>query len=367
MASKKNTSINGQEYFRIKRTIGHTMVDGKRKPITKQFYGTSKGDAERKYKEYLEAQSRAKYEKQERDDLATLHDRAKDYMENVLTVTSKYAEGTKDLYKRSYNKHINGSWLDSMCVKDIKASTLQRFYNSLDITHDALQAVHKFLAALYKWMVINDYADNVLPAVELPKKQKVVHKADIQVWEDSELDAVLRLSEGYRNRFLLYLLNYTGLRISEALDLKYSDIRDNVINVNTQLYEGDHIPPKYNSKRDIPLHQKLITELELHKEWHEAEMVKNGYDTEYIFTTETGNQYDRRNVSRSFARYLKRIGIEQKGFHVFRATFCTNLCRAGVSLEVASKLLGHKSLEITAAHYALVKPDTKVDAIALLA
>ena len=58
MATKKNTEINGQEYFRITRTIGHKMVDGKKVPVKKQFYGSSKGDAEKKYKAFLESQGR---------------------------------------------------------------------------------------------------------------------------------------------------------------------------------------------------------------------------------------------------------------------------------------------------------------------
>ena len=55
MATKKNTSINGNEYFRIRRTI-----DGR----IKNFYGSSKGDAERKYKEYLEELAERKYQKE---------------------------------------------------------------------------------------------------------------------------------------------------------------------------------------------------------------------------------------------------------------------------------------------------------------
>lgn len=159
------------------------------------------------------------------------------------------------------------------------------------------------------------------------------------------------------------MLNYTGMRISELLDLKYSDIEGNVIHITSQLYEGAHPLPKYGSVRDVPMHNKLVRELEVHRAWHEEEMRQNGYSTEYIFTTKTGQQYDRHNLNRSMNRFYNSIGVEPHGFHVYRATFCTNLCRAGVSLEVASKLLGHKSLQVTAAHYDLIKHDTQQSAI----
>ena len=82
-----------------------------------------------------------------------------------------------------------------------------------------------------------------------------------------------------------------------------------------------------------------------------------------IFTTKNNTLYDVRDLRRAADRFYKRIGVDPKSFHAYRSTFCTNLCRADVPIEVASKLLGHKSLEVTAKHYALVKHDSKVDAI----
>ena len=68
MATKKNTAIkNGDKeynYFRIVRTIGHEWKDGKKVPIRKQFYGSSKGDAEKQFRAYQEEQLQKKYEKE---------------------------------------------------------------------------------------------------------------------------------------------------------------------------------------------------------------------------------------------------------------------------------------------------------------
>lgn len=366
MATKTNTEINGQRYYKITRTVGHKMVEGKKVPVKKQFYGSSKGDAEKKYKEYVNEQAKIKYEGELAFDIATLNMRASEYIDNVLEVTVKYSKGTKDRYKRTYITHIKGTWLDQMIVKDIKAATIQKFYNELDVSAQTLRMIQRFMAALYKWMMNNEYADNVLAAVELPQKPDNKRKDTIIVWEDEELNAILAGSAGHRLRFMFYLLNYTGMRISEVLGLKYGDIRDDTVHVTKQLYEGELVPPKYNSKRDIPMHTKLIHEFKLHKLWHEVEMKQNNYSTDYVFTTAIGTPYDVSNLRKTFARYYKSIGVPNKSFHVYRATFCTNLCLAGAELQVASKLLGHKSLEVTAAHYALVKQESKKDAIELL-
>lgn len=366
MATKTNTTINGQNYYRITRTIGHTVEDGVEKPIKKQFYGSSKGDAEAQYKAWLNEQARLKYEKEWQHDHSTLHDRAKQFIETSLEPSAKYAEGTKIRYKSAYNVHINGTWLDKMCVKDIHASEIQRFYNELDVSDSVIKGINKFMSAFYKWMARNDYADNMVAAVDLPVKEKNSRQNGIVIWDDNTWKALTSRKFDFRHDFLIKTLSYTGMRIGEALALKYGDIEDNVIHVTKQYNLGEIKSPKYDSVRDIPMHPKLIKAFKKHRKWHEAEMQKNGYQTDFIFTTSTGGLLEIKNLHRAFDRFYEREKLPRQTFKTYRSTFCTKLCEAGVPLEVASKILGHKSLEVTAAHYALVRQDTKKDAIALL-
>lgn len=60
MATKKNFSVNGHEYYRITRTIGHKTVDGKKVPIKKQFLGSSKRAAEKEYENWRDEQKEKK-------------------------------------------------------------------------------------------------------------------------------------------------------------------------------------------------------------------------------------------------------------------------------------------------------------------
>ena len=366
MATKTNTKINGQEYFRIRRTVGHKIVDGKRKPVIKSFYGSSKGDAERQYNEYLKEQARLKHEKDYEHDYSTLHDRAEDYIDNVLSVSNKYASGTKIRYKSSYNVHIKGTWLDEMIVKDIHAMDIQRFYNQLDVSMATLKQIHRFMSGFYKWMTRNEYASDVVSAVELPKKKDNKKSEKIVIWNDEDWKKLTSSKFDFSHDFLIKLMSYSGMRIGECLGLKYSDIQGDTIHVTRQYSMGELKPPKYNSTRSIPMHPKLIASLADHKALHEAEMKENGYKTDFVFTTKTGKLIDISNLHTSFRRYYDKIGIDYQTFHVYRHTFCTKLCEAGVPLEVAAKILGHKSMEVTAAHYALVRHDTQKDAIALL-
>lgn len=365
MATKTNTEINGYKYYRITRVIGHKIVDGKKVPVKKQFCGMSKGDAEAKYKAYLQDQVRLQYEK-DADKMSTFHNRAYEFIENSLDVTQKYASGTKTRYKSSYHTHIEGTWIDKMVLTDIHPADLQRFYNELKVTMSVLKQINRFIRAFYTWVLRNEYGSDVSAAVELPIKKDSKKSDSIVVWDDKSWDMLTSSIFDRRHDLLIKMLSYTGMRIGECLALKYKDIRGDVIYVTRQYTMGEIKKPKYNSSREIPMHPKLKAALKDHEEWHRKEMKDKHYKTDYIFTTPNGTLYDVSNLSRTINRLYKKNGIAPQHFHVYRATFCTKLCEAGAPLEVASKILGHKSLEVTAKHYALVTTQSKQDAINLL-
>lgn len=374
MATKKNTTvvIDGKEYeyFRITRTIGHEYKHGKKVPIKKQFVGTSKGNAEAKYKEFLQDQAEAKYAAEQEkaaQDLKLFREYAEEYTYEVLPV-SAYGHGTKEQYERSYRVHIKNTWITTMVMKDIKAKDIQDFYEQLDVSKQTLESIHKWMSAFYKWIVIKDYGSNILSAITLPKKRDSSKGKDIVVWEQDEIQKIFAKAEEEKHRllFLFKVLFYSGLRISEALGLKYSDITNGQIHVERQYERGVLCPPKHNSYRTLPAHTELLRALEDHILWHKEEMRKNKYKGDYIFTTSTGKLLDYHNVRRSMERLYKRCDIAPKKIHAYRSTFCTELCRAKVPIEVASKLMGHKSVEVTAKHYALIREDTKAEAISML-
>lgn len=358
-----NTKINGKEYYRLRRTVGHRIVNGKKVPIIKNFYGTSKSNAENQYEKYIKEEAKKEYEKKQSKDMASFHDRANFFIDNSLSVSQKFASGTKVRYESSYRVHIEGTWIDEMLIKDIHAVDIQLFYNQLDVSKSTLKQINRFMSAFYKWMVRNEYAQDIIAAIDLPVKRDTKKSEDVEIWDADSWELLTSRNFDFRHDLLIKLLCYSGMRIGECLGLKYSDIHDNEIHVVRQYSMGEIKPPKYNSQRNIPLHYKVKVSLEEHRKIHEQEMRKYKYETDYIFTTEKGKLLDISNITRSFKRLYAREGIQAHSFHTYRRTFCTKLCEADVPLEVASKLLGHKSLEITAKHYALVSKSSKDNAI----
>ena len=175
-------------------------------------------------------------------------------------------------------------------------------------------------------MARNEYATDVMAAVDLPRKKDTRKSESIIVWDDETWDKLTSSIFDFRHDFLIKLMCYSGMRIGECLGLKYADIQGDIIHVRRQYSMYELKPPKYNSKRDIPMHNKLIASYEKHKAWHEEEMQKNHYKTDFVFTTSSGKLYDVTNLHKAFRRFYERIGIDYETFHVYRHTFCTKLC-----------------------------------------
>ena len=354
---KTNTKVNGNKYFRLRKTI-----DG----VQKSFYGRTKAEAEKKYIDYLEDRHTDACSKPQSPVTATFRSQARNYITNVLKPSQKYATATKERYTMAYDVHIKGTWLDRMRVCDIRAYDIQRFYNELPVSKQTLATVNKFLAGFNRWLILNKCSEDFLTAVEIPMKPENKRHEGVLVWEEDEIQTILSNLDGHRLKFLIYILLYTGARISEAIALRHDDIRDGTVHIERQCYCGEIKKPKYNSVRQIPLHKELLEAYKEHIEWQKKDMEKHRYNTDLIFTASTGNMYDPTDLRKRLKRFYQSHGIPNKSPHTYRATFCTGLCRSGVPIEVASKLMGHKSIEVTALHYTRVSASSQAEAINLL-
>lgn len=355
MATKKNISINGNEYYKITRTIGYKYVNGEKVAIKKQFYGTSKANAQKKYENWKEEQLLQKQEEVILNRTRTFNDAVEYYCENILAVKSSYSVGTRELYMRAYRTYIKNSALTAMLLCNIKAEHLQMFYNRLDVSKSTLATIHKFMRGFYKWACSMDYCDNVLNSVIIPEKKIVKKQEKIIVWEDDEIEKIFSVEPDFIYLEILRFAYYTGMRISELLGLKWVDFSDSTITIKRQYYRGTWTPPKNNKERTVPIHENL-------KEF--IETAPKEYDL--VFHTAVGTPLDYHNVTKSINAFYKRNGISQKKFHAYRATFCTNLCKNGVPIQIASKLAGHSSISVTAKYYTSVSADEELNAISKL-
>ena len=361
-----NMSAGGHDYYRMRKTIGHKIEDGKKVPIRKTFVGKNKSEAEAKYAQWL-------IEDQEQKADETFGSLAEFYTMNVLP-HEKYAEGTVIVYRGAYHNYVRPMQsIMSMKLSDVDVKILQNAILSLDGPESAPKNVTKWVKAFYKWASAGGYCDDISRALAAPSKRREA-ESEIEIWDDESIRILLDYMTATHHRlrfFVLFALN-TGLRVGEMLALTYDDIIDGYVTVNKQLQRGTILPPKsQDSYRSVPLNDMLQEELEAYRDWHQSEMQYLGYQTDVVFSTKTGHTMTYSILRRSLERAYARISKTDPGFvphrvHAFRSTFATRLARSGVRLEVARQLLGHSSIEVTAKYYTAVTDADKESAVAKL-
>lgn len=377
MAKKYNCEINGIKYYRIYRKVGEN-ADGK--SVRKNFYGDGKVDAEEQYQEYVKDLEKAP----NADRNNSLGMVAKYYTYNIM-IHESLAPGTIELYERQYRTKLAPSLLAIRPAKEIGSADIQEYLNLLalgkldgkeiNVSQGAIKNLVKYLRKLFKYLSSEGYCGDIMSNVIIPQKDKPQNTADmdddlttkdIQIFNDIEVKNILTTPN--RKHFLFVLALSTGLRVGELLGLKYSDFSDGKVRVNKQLnchYKIDadghreyvkeiRKPKSEDSVRTVPLPENVQTALKVHEIWQKEEMMRCEYRTEYLFTSESGQFLDKGNIRVAWIRHLKRAGVKYKKFHCCRSTYCTTLCKRGVPLETASKLMGHASVEVTAEFYRFI-------------
>jgi len=146
----------------------------------------------------------------------------------------------------------------------------------------------------------------------------------------------LSVIDDTRDRALILLLLRTGMRIGEALGLRFNDldIRDRKVH----LFEGE----KNSMGRVVYLSDDALFAVKL---W----LRRRNKNKEFVFYGQ-GNRGLCYSAGRSrFMKYLKKAGLDQKGYtvHCLRHTFASELLNAGMRLECLQQLLGHQDIEVT--------------------
>jgi integrase/recombinase XerC len=144
--------------------------------------------------------------------------------------------------------------------------------------------------------------------------------------------------EGWTDRLLLVILYYTGMRLSELIGLKESQVDGGNRSIK--------VLGKGNKERVIPVNEVLIAAIKEYSDKKRVELAAP--DTEVLLVGRKGKKLYPKYVYRAVRAYLAEVTtIEQKSPHVLRHTFATHLMNAGAELNSVKELLGHASLAAT--------------------
>ena len=144
---------------------------------------------------------------------------------------------------------------------------------------------------------------------------------------------------GQRDRLVLELLYGTGIRLSELIGLKISDVN---FYARTIIVLG-----KRNKQRIVPLTDALVDQLKTYLAGRGQEF-GTPLPTDFLILTDTGQSAYPVLIQRITRKYLTLVTtLEKRSPHVLRHTFATHLLNNGADLNAIKDLLGHSSLAAT--------------------
>ena len=161
---------------------------------------------------------------------------------------------------------------------------------------------------------------------------------------EAEVEALLNAPDtkdalGHRDRTMLEVLYATGLRVTELVNLKVSQV-----NLNQGVVR---ITGKGGRERLIPLGEESLDWLQQFMAGPRGEVLLEK-QTDYLFPTRRGDRMTRQAFWHIIKRYTERAGINRAlSPHVLRHAFATHLLNHGADLRVVQMLLGHSDLSTT--------------------
>lgn len=231
-------------------------------------------------------------------------------------------------------------------VSPIKISdeTLQQFiYNVAKELNPRSQArIISGLKSFFNYLVFEDYRnDNPLELIEAPKTgRKLPDTLSLQEI-DTLIEAIdLSTNEGERNRAMLETLYGCGLRVSELISLKISDLFFD---------EGFiKITGKGNKERFVPIGSLTQKYIDIYRNAVRSNLnIKKGAE-DTLFLNRRGNQLTRAMVFTIIKDLAQKTGLKKSiSPHTLRHSFATHLLENGADLRSIQLMLGHESITTT--------------------
>lgn len=234
--------------------------------------------------------------------------------------------------------------LDKVTLQDVRCWVISLIEQKDDGTKLNNKSVNRKLSALKSFYTFLEKRNIVAKnPVNKMKRLKISKNLPLFVIENGMEKLLEEVPfedgfEGIRDKLIIELLYGTGIRLSELLGLKISDI-----NLHKQTIK---VLGKRNKERIIPMHAVLLDFL---KSYLQLKGVIEGMDSDdYLITTPNGEQGYPMMIWRIVRKMLDQVStIERRSPHVLRHTFATHLLDNGADLNAIKDLLGHSSLAST--------------------
>ncbi len=223
-------------------------------------------------------------------------------------------------------------WMTTDKEKPVKPSTVNR----------SIVVLKQF----YDWANRNGHVTSNI-ASNFKIKRSTVNNTEVK-WLTPQESEVLQYSleslnnpSGIRDRTVIYLMLFAGLRVSEVSNLRIVDIfGSNKKNQSIYVKAG-----KGDKDRTVPINDKLYGAI---KEWITVRSrYKTADSSEYLFVSERASQLTRQGIDALVRYRFKMTNIHGHSSHSLRHTFAKSLANQNIRLQEIAKLCGHSDIRTT--------------------
>ncbi|SFF62868.1 integrase/recombinase XerD [Halobacillus alkaliphilus] len=276
---------------------------------------------------------------------------------HYLTVERGLSSNTIQSYKRDltqYQQFLRQE-LNLSDWDQVTRSHIMRYLHDLNDKGRSSATVARLLSSirLYHQFLIREKVTNEDPSlhIETPKKERKLPK----VLSSEEVDKLLSVQTkdplSLRNKAMLEMLYATGLRVTELVSLKVSDLHLTMGFVRC-LGKG-------SKERIIPLGDLAKEAVQTYLEQGRGALVKNK-KTEELFVNHHGNKLSRQGFWKILKAVARDAGImKELTPHTLRHSFATHLLENGADLRAVQEMLGHADISTTQVYTHVTKTRLK--------
>ncbi len=267
----------------------------------------------------------------------------RDYV-RYLKLQRNMSANTLDAYQRDLQKLLDFLKFEDKDVCDVELADLQMFAAGLHDIGIGPRSQCRILSGVrsfFRFLQLDGYReDDPSELLESP----VLGEHLPEVLSTEEIDALetsidMSKAEGHRNRAIIEVLFSCGLRVSELVNLKLSNLY-----LDEQYIR---VIGKGSKERLVPISERAIRELGFWFDDRQGLKIKPG-EEDYVFLNRRGAHLTRTMILIMIKQQAEEAGIQKTiSPHTLRHSFATALLEGGADLRVIQALLGHESIGTT--------------------
>ena len=264
-----------------------------------------------------------------------------------LKIEKSLSENTIEAYIRDISRLVDylASLKREIDPEDVDYGLVKAFLNYVNENFISSRSQARLISGIrsfFRFLMINDRIKS--DPTELLEGPSLGRKLP-QVMSVAEINSIigaidLSKPEGHRNKAMIEVLYSCGLRVSELVDLRLTNLFFD--------QEFIKVTGKGNKERLVPINQKAVNEIRLYMEQFRNHLSpKKGFEN-FVFLNRSGSRLSRVMVFSIIKELAKKAGISKTiSPHTFRHSFATHLVEGGADLRAVQEMLGHESIMTT--------------------